>query len=214
METFAQVRKAFLTFIQQFFASGRIWGVTGDQRLFQWDPDRAKTGVIIAAQGVELTDQLSKVPAIVVARGRITPENLGGIGKGLDTYNHEDQTTGHVEIYSTPIYVHCLSTNDEESEVLAQLVWFLLWFHRDMLKARHKFRKIDFGAIDSPRILKSGEGTAGPKLWDTAIMLNVHFHVTYTYRTHGPGTGVDETTLERIRVPFIKNIVSEGITSE
>jgi hypothetical protein len=211
MHTFADVRKAFLEFTQQFFASGRVWGVQDDQRLFQWDPDRSKTGVIIAAQGVELNDQLSKTPAIVVARGRIASDNVGGIGKGLDGYDWDEQKSGHVELYNVPIYLHCLSSNDEESEVLAQIVWFMLWFHRDMLKARHKFRGIDFGAIDTPRILKSGEGTAGPKLWDTAIMVTVHFHVTYTYRTHGPGTGVNEETLIGIRVPFIREVNMEGI---
>jgi hypothetical protein len=212
MHSLAHVRRAFLVFLQEFFASGRMWGAENDQKVYQWDPDRQKTGIIIASQSVELTDQLSKVPAIVVARGRIIPDRVGGIGKGLDTYDWDTQEAGHVEIYQAPITIHCLSTIDEESEMLAQFAWFLFWFHRDMLKARHKFRGIDFNAIDSPRILKGGEGSSGPQLWDTAVLMTVHFHVTYNYRSHGPGTGVNEETIERIHVPIITQIsYDEGI---
>jgi len=209
MHTLSNVRRDLLEFVQSFFAQGRVWGAENSQRIFRWDPERDKTGIIIADSAITDSDQLNKTPAIVVNRGIIQPDNLGGIGAGLDKYDWNTQKSGHVEIFNVPITFHSLSSNDEEAEVLGQLVWFLLWFHRGLLLKQYHYRKIDFGGIGSPRILKTEGGTSSPRIWDVPVQVTVHFHVTYYYQLRGP----DDQEIERITVPLIREIVvGDGIT--
>jgi hypothetical protein len=205
MHTIASIRANFLDFLQKFFSSGRVYSAETKEQVLVWRPKEEDTQILIRDQVVPNPQILAQTPAVVVRRQPITEMNVGGMGDNLQQYDWATQLTRKLDLMQCPLEFHCLHRHDEMAEIIAQLVFFALRYHRHRLMSQYAYREIKLGAIGERRIIKTGENIS---VWDVPVSLTVIYHMVFDYRSHGPGTGQDEE-IDMIFVPEIVNIVDD-----
>ena len=203
MQALAHVRKNFIVFLRDFFSSGKIVGGANEGNVYHWDPDITKTEIIIQGANIENPEVLNKVPALLIQRSDLQEyEEYKSLGKSASSYDWEEGKMTHVDIMGCAVTVSCLSSNDEEAENLAQIVYFLLKMHRSYFSKEFKYRKIVLAGIGSPRIIQyEGENTE-IRIWNCGVVMKLSFHVGYRYKSNGDN-------IDRIYVPFVHD--QEGV---
>ena len=198
MQPLAHVRRNFILFLRDFFSSGKIVGIGENQgQVYHWEADKDKTGILIQGANVENPEILNHTPAILVSRSDIQHlKEYDTLGKNITGYDWGTGKSTHVNLMACAITISCLSSNPEEAENLAQIVYFILQMHRGYLLKTYKYRKIDLGGIGAPRIIQyEGEGT-NVKVWNAGVIANLVFHSVYRYKSKGDN-------IERLYVPFV-----------
>ena len=201
MQPLAHVRRNFILFLRDFFSSGKIVGPSGD-KVYLWDANLDRTQIIIQGANVENPEVFKNSPAILVARSDIQElKEYRALGKNLNSYDWGTGKSQHTSTFSVAVTMSCLSSNQEEAENLAQIVYFILQMHRQFFSKMYNYRVVDLGGIGVPRILQyEGENT-GMRVWNAAVVLNLVFHTTYRYKATGDN-------IDRLYVPFVH--VGEG----
>ena len=204
MQPLAHVRRNFILFLRDFFSSGKIVGMGENQgRVYHWEEDLDKTGILIQGVNVENPEILNQTPALLVGRSDIQPlKEYDSLGKNLDSYDWGTGKKTHITLNGCAITVSCLSSNYEEAENLAQIVFFVLQMHRSFFSSEYKYRKVVLGGIGAPRIIQyEGEGTM-TRVWNAGVVINLTFHTGYRYQARGDN-------IERLYVPFVHTGVGD-----
>ena len=205
MQPLAHVRRNFILFLRDFFSSGKIVGMEENSgTMYHWEADLDKTDIIIQGNRVENPEILNHTPALLVGRSDLQKRReYEGLGKGLSTYDWGTGKKTHINLMSGAVTVSCLSSNEEEAEILAQIVYFILEMHRGYFYKEYKYRELVLGGIGKPRIIQvEGEGTQ-VRVWNAGVAMNLTFHTGF--RIKATGENVD-----RIYVPFISGVTGIG----
>lgn len=197
MQPLAHVRRNFILFLRDFFSSGKIVGMGENQGVvYHWEQDKDKTGILIQGANVENPEIFKTTPAILISRSDIQElKEYDALGKNITDHDWETGKSRHVSLMGCAITISCLSSNPEEAENLAQIVYFILKMHRSYFYKEYKYRKLVLGGIGAPRIIQyEGEGTI--RVWNAGVIVNLTFHNVYRYKSKGDN-------IERLYVPFV-----------
>lgn len=202
MQPLAHVRRNFILFLRDFFSSGKIVGMGDSQEtMYHWEEDKDKTAILIQGANVENPEILNHTPALLINRSDVQKlKEYESMGKDMTSYDWGTGKRTHVGIYSCVVTVSCLSSNQEEAEILAQIAYFVLLMHRGFFMREYNYRDIDLGGIGTPRIIQyEGEGVKGIRVWNAGVPITLSFHQGYRYKSNGDD-------IERIYVPYIHEV--------
>ena len=198
MQPLAHVRRNFILFLRDFFSSGKIVGAgENSEEVYHWEKDKDKTDILIQGANVENPEVLNHMPALLVSRSDIQKRReFEGLGKGIVSHDFGSGKSTHVNLMSCAVTISCLSSNSEEAETLAQIVYFILEMHRSFFAKEYAYRELVLGGIGQPRIIQiEGEGT-NVRVWNAGIVINLTFHTGYRIKATGEN-------IDRLYVPFV-----------
>jgi hypothetical protein len=174
--TIAGLKADILTFLQSFFAEGRLADPVDDTTIFKYDQDEEKTDLIIRSRNLVQDSELGRKPLIILDRGAIT-FNKSSLNQIVDY----DPTTGkehYMDIMSIPIVLHCIDKNDEQAELLALTAALSFYIQRTKFRPEwlHDF---NLNAITPPSILINESQGEGSAVFVVSVNLIFYAHIGF-----------------------------------